>query len=76
MEKKKVRRISILLEFEDSNESDRFEGWLKQYIDFRTTVLTDDSELYESGETFRRLCSEVKKAKRLRDDYKHKTKKR
>jgi hypothetical protein len=32
-------------------------------------VLTDDSELYESDETFRRLCSEVKKAKRLRDDY-------
>jgi hypothetical protein len=74
MEKKKVRRISILLEFEDSNESDRFEVWLKQYIDFRTTVLTDDSELYESGETFRRLCYDVKKAKQLRDDYKHKNK--
>ena len=64
-----MRKISILLEFEDEHKSDEFEVWLKNYIDFKTTVLPDTTALYESDPQFRKICKEVKLAKKGQSDY-------
>ena len=67
-------KANFLIEFEDTDECDRFELWLRQYVDYQVTRLPDTSELYETDENFRKLCGGLKIAKQKYNDYINKTK--
>lgn len=65
-----MRKVNITLEFENDEEAFSFQEWIKKYVSvFDFTLLSDTKEMYEKDSHFRKITSEYKKAKKIRDEY-------
>jgi len=68
-------KANFLIDFEDEQEVYQFETWLKQYVNFKVTIVTDTSKLWEDKDsTFIELYNNQKKARKLYQDYINKQK--
>lgn len=65
-----MRRVNLTIEFESDEEAFNFQQWIEKYVkiyDFQ--LLSDTKELYEKDSYFRKITSEYKKIKKIRNEY-------
>ena len=62
-------KANFLIEFKTEEELYQFETWLKNYLDFKVTILPDTKQLYQDDANFKELAKRYKKAKKVYNDY-------
>ena len=62
-------KANFLIEFKTEEELYQFETWLKNYLDFKVTILPDTKQLYQDDPTFRELTKHLKDCKKIYNDY-------
>lgn len=62
-------KANFLIDFATEEELYQFETWLKNYLDFKVTILPDTKQLYKDDPTFRKLTKHLKDCKKIYNDY-------
>lgn len=63
-------KVVFTVEMEDEAEVLAFKDFVNEYVEvYDFTILTDTKAMYEKNSNFKKLCSDYKKAKKLRDDF-------
>jgi len=65
-----MRTVNLTLELENLDECRSFELWILKYTPIKKfIILPDTNELYNNDPAFRKIESELKKLKKIKNDY-------
>lgn len=65
-----MRRVNLTIEVDSDEEAFVFQSWLSDFVKiYDFSLLSDTKELYEKDSHFRKITSEYKKAKKIRNEY-------
>jgi len=65
-----MRTVNLTIELESLEEISRSKSWLSEHLEIKKfVILPDTNELYDSDINFRHIEKELKKLKKLKNDY-------